>query len=240
MPPLCTPTAATNGPALQPEPLGLPTGRAPPSPLPPLRGTKPPPPHAAHDPSRTPPPPASNPSFFGPLSDTIRDYLGGHYAADTADHTWTIAMATGDTPLPPHSPPLRHSGGGLNVAAHHILLALYLHHRGLHLPDPRLPTPDIAAPAPEAWAETAPEEVADYLRHACRWFNNASGRQKGTPYPLNKLLYPAHPPPPTQLRPLEGWASFRDAHLAAPSKAAATQMDPADQRAYVRDLEKCL
>ena len=47
--------------------------------------------------------------------------------ADAADHAWTIAVATGNTPLPPHSPPLRHSGGGLNVAARHILLALYLH-----------------------------------------------------------------------------------------------------------------
>ena len=35
--------------------------------------------------------------------------------ADAADHAWTIAVATGSTPLPPHSPPLRHSGGGLNV-----------------------------------------------------------------------------------------------------------------------------
>ena len=34
--------------------------------------------------------------------------------ADAADHAWTIAMARGSTPLPPHSPPLRHSGGGLN------------------------------------------------------------------------------------------------------------------------------
>ena len=49
--------------------------------------------------------------------------------ADAADHAWAIAVAAGNTPLPPHSPPLRHSGGGLNVAARHILLALYLHHR---------------------------------------------------------------------------------------------------------------
>ena len=61
--------------------------------------------------------------------------------ADTADHAWAIAVAAGNTPLPPHSPPLRHSGGGLNVAARHILLALYLHHRDLHLPDPQLPDP---------------------------------------------------------------------------------------------------
>ena len=56
--------------------------------------------------------------------------------ADAADHAWAIAVATGNTPLPPHSRPLRHSGGG-NVAARHILLALYLHHRDLHLPDPQ-------------------------------------------------------------------------------------------------------
>ena len=70
--------------------------------------------------------------------------------ADAADHALTIAMATGSTPLPPHSPHLRHSGGGLNVAARLILLALYLHHRDLHLPDPQLLAAQAAAPAPEA------------------------------------------------------------------------------------------
>ena len=64
--------------------------------------------------------------------------------ADAADHAWTIAMAGGSTPLPPHSPPLHHSGGGLNVVARHVLLALYLHHRDLHLPDPQLPAPKAA------------------------------------------------------------------------------------------------
>ena len=82
--------------------------------------------------------------------------------ADAADHAWTIAVATGSTPLRPHSPPLRHSRGGWNVAARHVLLALYLHHRDLHLPDPQLPAPKAAAPTPEAWADTAPEEIAAY------------------------------------------------------------------------------
>ena len=98
-----------------------------------------------------------------------------------ADHTWAITVATGDTPLPPRGPPLCHSGGGFNVAARHIVLALYLHHHDLHLPDPHLPTPRTAAPAPEAWADTALEEVADYLWRTCRRFNNAFNRQKGTP-----------------------------------------------------------
>ena len=102
-------------------------------------------------------------------------FLGGYYVADAADHTWAIAVATGNTPLPPHSPPLRHSGGGLNVAARHILLALYLHHRDLHLPDPQLPAPQAAALTPEAWADTAPEEIAAYLRTTCRRFANALG-----------------------------------------------------------------
>ena len=35
--------------------------------------------------------------------------------ADAADHAWTMAGATRSASLPPHSPPLRHSGGGLNV-----------------------------------------------------------------------------------------------------------------------------
>ena len=34
--------------------------------------------------------------------------------------------------------------------------------------------------------------------------------------------------------------SFRDTRLAAPSEATAAQMDPADQRAYVRGLEAFL
>ena len=156
---------------------------------------------------------------------------------DTADDAWTIAMATGSTPLPPHSAPLRHSEGGLNVAARHILLALYLHHRDLHLPDPQLPAPQAEAPTPEAWADPAPEEIAAYLPITCRRSNTALGRQKGTPYLLSALLYPAHPPHPTQLTPPEGWTSFQNAHLAASDEATATRMDPADQRAYVRGLE---
>ena len=187
MSPLRTPAATTDSPALQPRPLGLPGSRAPPHPLPPLRGPQPPPPRAARGPSRTPPP-ASHPSFFGFLTDTLRDHLRGYYVADAADHAWTIAMATGSTPLPPHSPPLRHSGGGLNVAARHILLALYLHHRDLHRPDPQLPAPQAAALTPESWADTAPEEIAAYLRITCRRFNTALGRRKGTPYPLSALL----------------------------------------------------
>ena len=157
--------------------------------------------------------------------------------ADAADHAWTIAVATGSTPLPPHSPPLRNSGGGLNVAARHILLALYLHSRDLHLPDQQLPAPQAAALTPEAWADTAPEEIAAYLRITCRQFNTALVRRKGTPYPLSALLYPAHHPHPAQLKPPEGWASFRDAHLAAPDEATATRMGLTDQRTYVRGLE---
>ena len=148
-----------------------------------------------------------------------------------------IAVATGSTPLPPKSPPVRHSGGGLNVAARSILLALYLHHRGLHLPDPQLPGPQAAALTPEAWADTAPEEIAAYLRITCRRFNTALGRRKGTPYPLSALLYLAHHPQPAQLKPPEGWASFRDADLIAPDEATATRMGLTDQRTYVRGLE---
>ena len=78
------------------------------------------------------------------------------------------------TPAPP-SPPLRHSWGGLIVAARNVLLALYLHHCDLHLPDPQLPAPQAAALTPEAWAHTAPEEIAAYLRNTCRRFNTALG-----------------------------------------------------------------
>ena len=126
------------------------------------------------------------------------------------------------------------------MAARHILLALYLHHCDLHLPDPQLPAPQAAALTPEAWADTAPEEIAAYLRITCRRFNTALGRREVTPYPLSALLYPALHPHPTQLKPPEGWVSFRDAYLAAPDEATATQMGLTDRRTYVRGLDTSL
>ena len=140
-------------------------------------------------------------------------------------------MAAGSTPLLPHSLPPRNSGGGLNVAARHVLLALYLHHGDLHLRDTQLPAPKAAAPTPEAWADTAAEEIAAYLQITCCRFSTALGQRKGTPDPLSALLYPAHPRDPTQVKPLEGWASFCNAPLAAPDETTAARMDPADQRA---------
>ena len=101
--------------------------------------------------------------------------------ADAADHASTIAMASGSTPLPPRSLPPRHSGGGLNLAPRHILLALYLHDRDLNPGDPQFLAPRLATPTPEAWTDRAPEEIAAYLQIRCRQFNTALGRQKGTP-----------------------------------------------------------
>ena len=116
--------------------------------------------------------------------------------ADAAFHAWTITVATGSTPLRPRSPPLRHSGGGLNVAAHHILLALYLHHGDLHLPDPQLPVPQAAALTPEAWADTAPEEIAAYLRITCRRFNTAHRPTERNTLSTQRTPLPGTPPPP--------------------------------------------
>ena len=201
MPPLRTPAATTDGPALQLRSLDLPGSRAPPHPLPPLRGPQPPPLRAARGPSRTPPrqpPQLLRAAHRHPAGLPGRVLRGGR-GVPRMDHS----LATSSTPLPPHSPPLRHSGGGLNVAARHVLLALYLHHRDLHLPEPQLPAPEAAATTPEAWADTAPQEIAAYLRIACRRFNTALGQQKGTPYPLSALLYPAQHPQPTQLEPPE-------------------------------------
>ena len=96
------------------------------------------------------------------------------------------------TPVPPQPAPTPQPGR-LELAPCHILLALYVHHRGLHLPDPQPPAPGTAAPAPEGWAETAPEKVADHLRRTCRRFNSAFGRQKGAPYPHSAHLYPGPP-----------------------------------------------
>ena len=66
------------------------------------------------------------------------------------------------------------------------------------------------------------------------------GRQKGAPYPFSALLYRAARTPATQLRLPESCASFRHTHVDTLSDATTTQMDPADQRAYVRGLEACL
>ena len=54
------------------------------------------------------------------------------------------------------------------------------------------------------------------------------------------LHYPAHHPHPAQQKPPEGWASFRDAPLAAPDEPTATRMGLTDQETYVRSLKKSL
>ena len=200
MPPTHTPMIATNGPALRPRQLGLPTSRAPPCPLPncgernPHRRTK----------SMTPaaPRPREPPELLLAPHRHRPGRPGRTLRGGPPDSHWPV-------PKIPH----------------------------LQLLDQCLPNPRIAAPAPEAWEETVPEELAEYLRHACLWFNNASGRPGATPYPLSKLLYPAAPTPPNNLGPPEGWATSRDTHLVPPSKAATTEMDPMDQRAYSRDLQ---
>ena len=74
------------------------------SPTAPTPGTSTP--TTASGPRPQPHPPAGHPSFFGALTDTLRDHLGGYYVADAADHAWTIAMATGSAPLPPPQPTL--------------------------------------------------------------------------------------------------------------------------------------
>ena len=139
-----------------------------------------------------PPPPR------GHSSTPPRTTLGRHYAADPADHAWTIAMATGDTLLPLHSPPLRHSGCGWDMAAGHILLALYLHHCHLHLPDPTTPNPPHSSPGTGSVGgdgpggggrlpPTNPPPVQNRFRPAER-----------NTLPLSALLYPAPPPAQTQ------------------------------------------
>ena len=144
--------------------------------------------------------------------------------ADAADHAWTIAMATGCTPLPPVSPPLRHSGGGLNAAARHVLLALYLHHRDLHLPDPQLPAPQSGSP-----------NARSVGRHGTRGDSSLPPNHlppvQHRPRPAERNALPA------QRTPLPGTPPAPCAHLASPDEATAARMDPADQRAHVRGLE---
>ena len=194
VPPLCMPTATTDGPTRQPKPLGLPASRKPPHLLPSLRGPQPPPPRAARSPSRTPPrqPPQLLPATHrrpaGPPSRVLRHGRSGPSVEDSHGHGQR-------TPAPPQPAPAPQRGrlerGGLPQPSR-----LYLDHHDLDPPDLQLPALREAAPAPEAWAETAPEEIADYLQIACRRFNTALGRQKGTPYPLGALLYPAQPSTP--------------------------------------------
>ena len=179
MPPLRTPAATTDSPTRQPGPLGLPGGRAPPHPLPPLRGPQPPPPRAARGPSRTspcqPPQPLRAAHRHPPVPPgrVLRGGRGGPHM----DHSRGHGQRTPASPQPNLAP----QRGRL------VLLALYLHHRDLHLPDPQPPAPKAAVLTPEAWADTAPEKIAAYLRITCRRFNTALGRQKGTPYPLSAL-----------------------------------------------------
>ena len=85
-------------------------------------------------------------------------------------------------PAPPKPAPTP-QGSGLSVAARYSLFALYLHHCGLDLSDPHLRTPHIAAPAPEAWAATAPEEVADYLGRAAAVSTTFPAGRKEHPTP---------------------------------------------------------
>ena len=147
------------------------------------------------------PSPAFHCSFFRPMTDALWDYLGGDYTADTEDHALTISIANGDTALSPHIPPLHHSRDGLNMAARHILLALCFHRCDLHLPDPHLLAPRIAAPALEAWATTAPEQVAENLRRVC---STMSMDGRGEPRTASlSCSTPQIPPCPSQLVPPE-------------------------------------
>ena len=97
MPPLRTPMAATDGPALQPEPMGLPRSRTAPCPLPALRGTQPPPPHAARDPATTPPPasPASGTTWedsFGFTRIGEEERRDGEAIALHKTHIWANSL----------------------------------------------------------------------------------------------------------------------------------------------------
>ena len=58
--------------------------------------------------------------------------------------------------------------------------------------------------------------------------------------PSQQTPLPSRTPLPTQLKSPQGWVSFQDTHLTPLTKAAATQVDPVDQRAYIRHLETCL
>ena len=107
MPPLRTPAATTDGHTLQHRPLGLPGSRAPPHPLPPLRGPQPPPPQAARSPSRTPPrqPPqllwATHRHRPGPPGRVLR----GGRGRPGRDHSRGHGQRTPGPPQPTLAPP---------------------------------------------------------------------------------------------------------------------------------------
>ena len=126
--------------------------------------------------------------------------------ADAADHAWAIAVAAGNTSLPPHSPPLRHSGGGLNVAARHILLALYLHHRDYtsqtHNSRPPSSSPDAGSVGRHGTRgdSSLPPSHVPPVRKRPR-------PTEGNTLPPQRTPLPGTPPHPTQRTPPEGWAS---------------------------------
>ena len=203
VPHLCTPTATTDGPALQHKPLGLPGGCTPPHPLPLLRGPQPPPPRAAGNPSRSPAcqppqlPQATHQHPPGLPGRTLRSGPGRR----CVDHCHDQGRRA---PGPPkHNPtPQRRQlePGGLP-------------HRPRQIPPPPLPL------SPQS---TAPSPPGQQLRHRERWrrrhrrrWQTSSGAPAAVSTPLSagRKDHPAHsrnsstrnspPPPPTQLRPPE-------------------------------------
>ena len=120
---------------------------------------------------------------------------------DAADHAWTIAIAQPAHPCPPTARPCA-TAGAARTWRPATCLWRYTSTTVTSIPQPS--ALQAAAPPPEAWADTVPEEIAAYLQITVRRFNTALGRLKGTPYPLNALLYPAQPPHLPQLKLSEG------------------------------------
>ena len=144
--------------------------------------------HHARPAAPAAPPPRQPPQLLqathrrpqGPPGGVLRGGRGGPRMDHSHGHGQHSPAPQQPTPTPQR--------GRLDVAAPHVLLALYLHHRDLHLPDPQLLAPQAATPTPEVWADTAPEEIAAYLRITCRRFNTALAGGK------ERLTHSAHSP----------------------------------------------
>ena len=102
-----------------------------------------------------------------------------------------------------------------------------------------MPSPAHAGAAQEApdIGHSEGRDVPLVRPSSCTVKGGIPSSRRYLPTYLSALLYPAHHPHPTQLRPPEGWAFLREAHLAALDVATATRMGLTDQRAYVRSLQ---
>ena len=238
MSPLRSPAATTESPALQPRPLGLPGSRAPPHPLPPLRGPQPPPPRAARGPSRTPPRqppqltrvPHRHPP--GPPGRVLRGGCGG----PRMDHSRGHGQHTPAPPQPTPTPQRRRLERG--VPPHPLR----------PIPSPPRPTPPRpTTPGPPS----SSPDAGSVGRHGTRGDSSLPPNHlppvqqrprptEGNTLPTQRTPLPGTPPPPRTTEAPGGLGVFSGRPPGRPRRGHATRMGLTDQETYVRGLKTSL